>query len=213
MPESFLTIKEAAAFTGKAEITVRRFVQKIVKGNGKRKRLLIKPSPQELTQQQGGASPAWRINKKLLQKQFLSEEQGSELPEQNDPSASQGSDSFQVVKVLQTQNVSLEKQLGVKDEQITALTTLVRSLGDQLNERLREGNILMKGLQDRLALPETAAPVPSVLEVEHQASTPSKPKGSQTIPKQRRSKPSKPKRKQKQKTETAKSGFFRALFR
>lgn len=154
MSEEFLTIKEAATTLDKAEITVRRFVQRVVKGSDVRRRALIKPSPEELQQHTDGPPPAWRISTKLLREQFPTTGQGSE-PNSATPSTTEAG---RVVEILQSQNTALQQQLGVKDGQIESLTTLVHSLGGQLNERLKESNILMKGLQDRLALPERVSP-------------------------------------------------------
>jgi len=156
MPDQYLTIKEAAAEIGRAEITIRRFVQKVVKGSDSDRRSLIKPSPDELQELREGPPPAWLISTKLLREHFPTSEQGSEpsVPKtQEEP----------IVSVLKSQNEMMERQLSVKDEQIKSLTTLVHSLGGQLNERLRESNVLMRGLQDRLALPPSATS--TVIEV------------------------------------------------
>lgn len=172
MPDQYLTIKEAAAGIGKAEITIRRFVQKIVKGSDSRRRSLIKPSPEEIQELREGPPPAWRISTQLLDEHFGPTEQGSEHPEI--PKA----DEESIVTLLKLQNEMMERQLSVKDEQIKSLTTLVDSLGGQLNERLRESNVLMRGLQDRLALPSASAS--PVIEVP-QAGTPKKPKASRAV--------------------------------
>ena len=191
MPEEFITIKEAALQTGKAEITIRRFVQRIVKGTDA-KRAMLQPSPDELQQHVDGPPPAWRISTKLLSEQFPSPEQGSE-------SAAAGyvpSDEAPIVAVLKAQNATMEKQLEVKDEQIKSLTTLVHSLGDQLNDRLQESNVLMKGLQERMALPErTKPPIITVLPTE----IPVQPARSKRTAKKEVSKPSR-------------SGWVRRLF-
>lgn len=154
MPDEYLTIKEAAVETGKAEITVRRLVQRIVKGNDARNRAFLKPTPEELEQHREGPPAAWRINRKFVREHFAASEQGSGQP----APTSHTSQDDKVVSVLRAQTESMERQLIVKDEQIKSLTMLVDSLGNQLNERLREGNILMKGLQERMALP---APMPT----------------------------------------------------
>lgn len=153
MPEEFFTIKEAAAKTGKAEITIRRFVQRIVKGNDSERRAFIRPSPEEMQQPVEGPPPAWRISTKLLREHFPPQEQGSGSA----PAVEPVNGDQRIVVELKGQNEMMERQLNVKDKQIESLTTLVHSLGDQLNERLRESNVLMKGLQERMALPERAA--------------------------------------------------------
>src|ERR1051325_2928935 len=139
MAEEFLTIKEAAAKTGKAEITIRRFVQRIVKGNDPQRRALLMPSVEELQRHTDGPPPAWRISTKLLREQFPESEEGSAAAPDVEPAGAESP----IVVVLKQQNATMERQLSVKDEQIRALTTLVHSMGDQLNARLRESNVLM----------------------------------------------------------------------
>lgn len=160
MPDEYLTIKEASAKTGKAEITIRRLVQRIVKGSNPALRTFIKPTSEELEQHHEGPPPAWRIDQRFLQEHFATLKKGSAQPESTLPPSPED----QVVTVLRAQVESLERQLLVKDEQIKKQTELVGSLGNQLNERLREGNFLMKGLQERMTLP---APTPSSI-VENQ---------------------------------------------
>ncbi len=55
----------------------------------------------------------------------------------------------------------LQHELSLKNEQIAKQWEVIHAL----NDRLREGNILMGSLQQRLALPETASPTPSTVEV------------------------------------------------
>jgi len=154
MPDEFLTIKEASAETGKAEITIRRLVQRIVKGSDTAQRTFIKPTPEELEQLHDGPPPAWRIDRQFLREHFATPKHESGQPD----ATLHASHEDQVVSILRAQTESMERQLIVKDDQIKSLTMLVDSLGNQLNERLREGNVLMKGLQERMALP---APGPS----------------------------------------------------
>ena len=58
--------------------------------------------------------------------------------------------SDEVVGLLKKTNSSLEDQLKVKDDQIKALNQAL----DDLSERQRETNVLMKGLQEKfVAIP------------------------------------------------------------
>src|ERR1700687_5302796 len=107
MSEEFFTIKEAAVKTGKAEITIRRFVQRIVKGNDPERRAFIKPSPEEMQQPVEGPPPAWRISTKLLREQFPSQEQGSGSAPADEPV----SGDERIVVVLKAQNETMERQL------------------------------------------------------------------------------------------------------
>lgn len=170
MPEEYLTIKEASVITGKAEITIRRLVQKLVKRGDPALRSFIKPTTEELEQHREGPPPAWRIDQRFLQEHFATLKKGTGQPGATSPSSED-----KVVTVLRAQVDSLERQLLVKDQQIKSQTELLGSLGNQLNERLREGNFLMKGLQERMTLP-ALSPI-----VENPARQPTKASSSKTV--------------------------------
>ena len=171
MPDRFLTIKEAAAFTGKAEITVRRLVHEIVKEDRQdkktpsRERGLIKPSGSEIAEFKHRGHPyTYTISEKLLRARFQGNDQAT------DGDQSRGREDAETRKnemdaLMKEQLGQKQEQLTVKDGQIESLTKLVHNLGDQLNERLRESNVLMKGLQDRMALPQGTTAPPALVEV------------------------------------------------
>lgn len=143
---SYLSIKEAAGKAGKAEITIRRFVQSIVKEQENApERQLIQPSVDEVKSLKKKKKPfSWQISEELIVKKFTEDakaaRQKSKSPEVNG----------EVFNTLQGELTSKEGQLQMKDKQIEALTEIVQSL----NERMREGNVLMASLQKHLALPE-----------------------------------------------------------
>lgn len=147
MKNAFLTIKEAAERFGKAEITVRRLVRNVVQRAKGPDRRLIRPSMSDAERLRRQKKPySYSISTDLLKKSYgdamakvaetLRSKPGGEDPEES------------LMNILRTANAQLERQLGVKDEQIKALN---QSLED-LSERQRETNILMKGLQERLLI-------------------------------------------------------------
>ncbi|MBT3292586.1 hypothetical protein HN512_01790 [Candidatus Peregrinibacteria bacterium] len=144
---SYLTIKEAADRAGKAEITIRRFVQSIVKDQPKSAgRKLIQPNPTQVRGLKKQKKPfSWKISEELLVKKFTTDVKAAKKTTDKKVEAT-GS----VMKTLQGELSCKENQLEVKDKQIEALTEIVQSL----NERMREGNVLMASLQKHLALPE-----------------------------------------------------------
>ena len=72
-----------------------------------------------------------------------------------------GSDSSRLVSVLEKSISMLERELAEKNNQIGAM-----------NERLRESNILMKDLQQRLALPAPKSDEPD--KAAHRDKTPTR---------------------------------------
>lgn len=142
---TYLTIKEAADRAGKAEITIRRFVQSVIKEQARgADRKLIQPTPAAVRDMKKRKQPfSWKIAEELVAKHFTEEMKSAARPEA-------GSMHGTVMETLQKELLSKEQQLGVKDSQIRALTEIVQSL----NERMREGNVLIASLQRHLALPE-----------------------------------------------------------
>jgi hypothetical protein len=143
---NYLTIKEAADRAGKAEITIRRFVQSIVKEQARSsKRKLIQPTHAKVQELKKSKQPfSWKIADELIEKQFAQEEGATKK------STAKTKMEISMSESLQQELQSKEGQLQIKDDQIKALTEIVQSL----NERMREGNVLMASLQQHLALPE-----------------------------------------------------------
>lgn len=145
-PAQFLTIKEAAAKYHRSEITVRRFVRTVLESRSEEKRKKIRPSMSEAERLKKGGRPfAYTIRTDLLTSAF---------PAQVEKAAEQGSGSellkpSEYVALLERTNAGFLEQLRVKDQQIGALNTSL----NELSERQRETNILMKVMQERLLLP------------------------------------------------------------
>lgn len=143
---TYLTIKEAADRAGKAEITIRRFVQSVVKEQARSpKRKLIQPTPAQVQDLKKRKQPfSWKIADDLIEKHYAQDASTAKK------AGTSSKATMGMPETLQRELQSKEGQLQIKDEQIKALTEIVQSL----NERMREGNVLMASLQQHLALPE-----------------------------------------------------------
>jgi hypothetical protein len=142
MSDRFLTISEAEQFTGKSRSTLRRFIDGIVKAEQSPDRHLLKPTPEEAIALREQNQPfAWKVSEALLRRQFLKSEETTAAAEKGSADLP-ASDSSRLVAVLEKSVAMLERELGEKNGQIAAM-----------NDRLRESNILLKDLQQRVALP------------------------------------------------------------
>lgn len=147
MSDAFMTIKEAAEKYQKAEITIRRFVRSVVQKNDENDRQFIQPAPEEVEKLKKKSKPfSYTISNELLAKHFADQVMAAKAGKK--PSASGEAQGGEYVSLLRKTNESLEEQLRVKDHQIR---TLNQSL-DNLGERQRETNVLMKGLQEQMLL-------------------------------------------------------------
>ena len=156
--KEFLSIKAAAERYQKAQITIRRFVRTMLEKERNTDRALIKPLPKEALDLKKKHRPfSYTIAVDLLEKHF-----GLAAP-----AVKQSAAPDDVRSLLEKTNMALTDQLKVKDEQIRVLAQAI----DDLSERQRETNILMKNLQERLLL---AAPQQDIVEAEATKSTPAK---------------------------------------
>ena len=143
---TFLTIKEASDKTSKPVSTIRRLVRDIVVDDAHKDRAGIHPSPAEVKKLQGQEVQfAWKISEELLQKTFGSFDALQALKKDR-----VGDGVEEVLGVLREELQSKDRQLAAKDSQIEKLGSIIGSL----NDRLREGNVLMATLQQQLQLPE-----------------------------------------------------------
>jgi len=144
---TFLSIKEAAERAEKAEITVRRFVQSIVKEQASSsQRKHIQPTPAEVRILKKQKRPfSWKISEELILQQFLHNTASQSVAKTKEKTKEDSA----LFSLLQSELEGKKEQMKVKDDQIQALTEIVHSL----NERMREGNVLMASLQKHLALP------------------------------------------------------------
>jgi len=154
--EQHLTVREACKFANKSESTIKRLIREITAKPGHEDRGLILPSPEEVQKRKNtGDMFVWKINQDLLIKRFPKEAVDSEKGSQahGKGTVSAGNDSMPIIDVL-------NRQLESKDRQIQTLETQLDRKDDQiknLSDRMYETNVLMRELQNRLAI---AAPVP-----------------------------------------------------
>jgi len=138
--DAFLSIKDAAERYSKAEITIRRFVRNVIREEKEHARQGIRPLPGEVSKLKKHKKPfSYTISGDLLQKHF-----GAAAA---DARSAKTSDT-PYMALLEKTNSALQEQLSVKDGQIKLLGQAI----DDLSQRQRETNILMKGLQEQLLL-------------------------------------------------------------
>lgn len=188
----FLSVKEAAQMTGKSASSIRRVIYPIIHDDQHPDRKEIQPDIAQVQElRMKGENFAWRVSEELLRR---------EVPVDKTPSPPQsavsgeGNESQANAALLSM----LRAELEIKNGQITQQSELIgkqMELISGLSERLREGNILIGGLQKQLTL---AAPVSRPTPEAHNAKIEKSAteKGSKAS-----SKSPKPKR-----------GFFRWLF-
>jgi hypothetical protein len=146
METLFLTIGEAAKKTGRSASTIRRFIHLILDQEKHPDRSAIEPSPAKAASfKKKGEIFAWRIREDILDREF-----SSALKEEKKETSSPSPDVLSI----------LERELTLKNQHIEKQWEVIHSL----NERLREGNILMGSLQKRLAPPESPAPKEEIVE-------------------------------------------------
>ena len=137
MTTPLLTIAEAATKTGRSASTIRRLIHTISESPAHPDRPLLQPTVKQVEAfKKKGENFTWKIAEEVVMRNFESAQmEGKKLKTYS------GNDVLQILRgELDLKNRQIEKQLEV-----------IQSL----NERLREGNILMGSLQQRLALPES----------------------------------------------------------
>src|SRR5205823_4356196 len=122
----------------------------------------VEPSVEEVQRlRMKGENFAWRVSRELLDRHGPPKE-SAEVPK--DKIFSGGGDEptlREVVNLLRDQVLQNQHQLKVKDDQIAAQLEITRSL----NERMREGNIIIGQLQRQLSL-TSGGPQPATDVVE-----------------------------------------------
>ena len=145
--------------------------------NSPDRHLLLPTIDEVVALREQGQPFSWRINEELLRRQFLKPEEIPTSDTKQGTGDVTGSESSRLVTVLEKSIAMLERELSEKNNQIAAM-----------NERMRESNILMKDLQQRMALPAAKSNDGQVVE-ERRASTadnivitPTKPDESSSTP-------------------------------
>ena len=151
MPD-FLTVKEAAKRTGKSPSSIRRVIHPIIRDDKHPDRKHIEPSPAEaLKRRTNGEYFAWRLSEDLLRREIPIDAQSEKGTKSG--RASTSDDGSELLAMLR-------RELDIKNQQITQQSELIKGqmeLINGLSERLREGNVMMHSLQQRLALPDGRA--------------------------------------------------------
>lgn len=146
---TFLTVKEAAKATGRSTSSIRRAIYPILKDDAHPERIHIEPSVEDaLKLRVSGVGFPWRVSEELLARV---------LPVSGTPERGNASGAKSSAQPQGDLLAMLQRELEIKNQQITRQQELMNAL----SERLREGNILMGSLQQRLSLAEGHGIAPS----------------------------------------------------
>ena len=155
---AFLTVKEAAALTGKSPSSIRRIFYPILENPKHPDRHHIEPDEKDAKALRlKGETFAWKISEELLQREIQSKFQNqSSRAKSTTISGERG--SAVMIDMLQ-------RELEIKNKQIDTQNELLK----ELSQRLREGNILMGSLQQQLALTDGTQRKPRPVEAQSDA--------------------------------------------
>lgn len=144
----FLSVRAAAERVGKSTSAIRRLLYPIVKQDDHPDRDLIRPSVEEVKRlRMSGESFPWKVSEELLKRVKVAEPNTDHSPTSG--SGKLGANGESELLAM------LRRELDIKNRQISQQADLI---GEQvklvggLSERLREGNVLIATLQQRLAL-------------------------------------------------------------
>jgi hypothetical protein len=146
----FLTVKEASQLTGKSSSSIRRIIYPIIHDDAHPDRSHVQPMVEEvMALRMKGENFAWRLSEELLLREFPTETRSEQVPD-SPPGKATSAGQAELVSILR-------RELDIKNGQIQQQGELIAKhveLIGGLSERLREGNILIGTLQQRLALPD-----------------------------------------------------------
>jgi hypothetical protein len=153
MTAKLLTIAEASEKTGRSFSTIRRLIRTITDESSHPDRAGIEPTLQEVVaHKKKGENFTWKVREDVLLKHFAAA-----------PKLEKKSSAEPTGDILSI----LRDELFLKNQQIEKQWEVIHAL----NDRLREGNILMGSLQQRLALPMADSPASSKKHSEAQTSS------------------------------------------
>jgi len=145
MPK-FLPVKEAAKLVGKSPSSIRRIIYPILDKDQHPDRKHIHPTPDDAKALRlKGQNFPWKISEDLLHRE-LPDAGTKTAADAKVTSGHSGDGSAAVVDMLR-------RELDIKNRQIETQSELLK----ELSERLREGNIMMRSLQQQLALTDGSA--------------------------------------------------------
>lgn len=146
MDNTFLTIAEAGKLTGRSASTIRRLIHTITETPAHPDREAVLPDPVAVAAfKKKGENFTWTVRQDVILSNF-----NAAPKEEKKAKAEPTGDIFSI----------LQKELDLKNSQIEKQWEVIHSL----NDRLREGNMLMGALQKRLSLPEAPTPVGAVMD-------------------------------------------------
>jgi len=145
-----LTINEAVNKTKRSSSTIRRVIRSITDPPSHPDRSGVEPTPRAVEAfKKKGENFTWKIREDILLKNLSSAQREEEKPATNSSSKMEKG----ILHILR-------HELDLKNRQIEKQWDVIQSL----NDRLREGNILMGSLQQRLALPQVDSPPPVTVD-------------------------------------------------
>lgn len=173
----FLTVREAATLTGKSPSSIRRILYPIIKDDAHPDRSHIRPGVEEAVQHRvKGENFAWRVGEEFLRRAFPVEAAGGRVPHSDRDGVRDGGELIEM----------LRRELEIKNQQIAQHGELIgkqMELISGLSERLREGNILIGSLQQRLTLPKGKEGESSTVDAVSNSEAATRGKGSRPKPK------------------------------
>ncbi len=149
MDTPLLTIADAVEKTGRSPSTIRRLIRTITDTEAHPDRAGVTPTTDEVEAlKKQGENFTWKIREEVLLKHLKG------APKDEKKSAPLSADGKE--DILQI----LHRELEIKNQQIEKQWEVIHAL----NDRLREGNILMGSLQKRLTLPSADASAQDAVE-------------------------------------------------
>jgi len=200
----FLTVKEAAQRTGKSPSSIRRIIYPILQNEKHPDRGQIQPSVEDALQLRlKGENFAWRVSEDLLARAIPAEVRSDSASDVSGTRTIPGHGDGELTAMLQRELTIKNQQIALHGELIAKQMELISGL----SERLREGNVLIGSLQQRLALTDGRELKPSDV-IKARTVTSGRPeKGSTPPTKPEKATPPEPK------PIKQKKGFFSRIFR
>ena len=145
---AFLSVRAAAERVGKSTSSIRRLLYPISRRDDHPDRDLVQPGVAEATRLRvAGVNFAWQVSEELL-KRIPSPQPTTDHSTASSAGKSGGSGEAELLAMLR-------RELDIKNQQIGQQSDLIArhaELIGGLSERLREGNVLIASLQQRLTL-------------------------------------------------------------
>ena len=144
----FLSVRAAAERVGKSTSSIRRLLYPIIKQDDHPDRDLVRPSVADAMRlRMSGENFPWQVSEELLKRVTVA---GNNTDHSPAPSTGKlgGNGESELLPMLRS-------ELDIKNKQISGISELLGKQVERvsgLSDRLREGNVLIAALQQRLAL-------------------------------------------------------------